>query len=224
MEYSADSLKKRYEAEYKEQRKKNLIELREEVAQLTLSDFSKQIGIQKSNLSNLEHGDRDLSLFHIQAYKTYFKEKHDLNISADYLLGYSQNKYSNEDYQMISRVTGLNDSAIDCLKYLQSEQTRVYGTSILNTLMKEKKNFSALLGNIGIMLDKYDWDRVIAILDEDTPDYAEYRTLSANAYPAFARKDSNGKYDTSLVLDTWALKDIAYLTIKNILDKYQTGK
>lgn len=99
MPYNADSLKKTYEAHYKKQRIANLIELREEIANLSLTDFSKQIGIQKSNLSSLEKGDRDLSLFNIQAYKTFFREKYNLDISADYLLGYSKNKYANENYQ-----------------------------------------------------------------------------------------------------------------------------
>lgn len=137
MPYNADSLKKTYEAHYKKQRIANLIELREEIANLSLTDFSKQIGIQKSNLSSLEKGDRDLSLFNIQAYKTFFREKYNLDISADYLLGYSKNKYANENYQMISRVTGLSDKSIDCLKYLQTVPRMTQGILVLNTLMKE---------------------------------------------------------------------------------------
>lgn len=61
MPYNADSLKKTYEAHYKKQRIANLIELREEIANLSLTDFSKQIGIQKSNLSSLE---KEIEIYH----------------------------------------------------------------------------------------------------------------------------------------------------------------
>ena len=91
MAYNADTLKKQYQNNYQIQRIANLIELREKIAKLSLTEFSKQIGIQKSNLSSIENGDRDLSLFNIQAYKTFFHEKYTLEISTDYLLGYSNN-------------------------------------------------------------------------------------------------------------------------------------
>ena len=126
MPYNADSLKKTYEAHYKKQRIANLIELREEIANLSLTDFSKQIGIQKSNLSFLEKGDRDLSLFNIQAYKTFFREKYNLDISADYLLGYSKNKYANENYQIFAN-SSKNDTRNTCIKYVNERKRKMLG-------------------------------------------------------------------------------------------------
>lgn len=114
MPYSADALKKQYKKACLEQRKKNLIRLREEIAGLSQTEFSKQTGIQKPNLSCLESGDRDMSLFNIQVYKTYFLEKHKLNVSTDYLLGYT-NVISNTGMD-ISNELGLSGKSLEVLK------------------------------------------------------------------------------------------------------------
>lgn len=89
MGYSSDNMKKIYRKQCDKQRGENLRRLREDIARLTMRDFSLIIGITISDLSNLENGDKTLSLFHIQAYKYYFKENHNLDISADYLMGYT---------------------------------------------------------------------------------------------------------------------------------------
>lgn len=151
MIYSADTLKKAYQNKYSEQRKKNLIVLREDIAKMSLTEFSKQTGIQKSNLSAIENGDRELSLFNIQVYKTFFSDRYDLDISTDYLLGYSRNKYADENYQMISEVTGLTDSSIDCLKTIKFDSDKL---KLLNLLMSNYDLFSELLQNLGIMLSQ----------------------------------------------------------------------
>lgn len=221
MPYNADSLKKTYEAYYKKQRIANLIELREEIANLSLTDFSKQIGIQKSNLSSLEKGDRDLSLFNIQAYKTFFREKYNLDISADYLLGYSKNKYANENYQMISRVTGLSDKSIDCLKYLQTVPRMTQGILVLNTLMKEKEKCSAILGNIGILLDLWEWVPVTATMSEDEKENTFCHNLPPNTFLGFAQKDNNNNFNGCLTLDNSILKDTSLLKIKSIIETYK---
>lgn len=148
MSYNADTLKKAYQNKYSEQRKKNLIGLRENIAHMTLTEFSKQTGIQKSNLSALENGDRDLSLFNIQVYKTFFAQKYNLDISTDYLLGYSNNKYADENYQMITRITGLTDESIDCLKTLKFDDDKL---KLLNLLIGNYELFSELLQNLDVM-------------------------------------------------------------------------
>lgn len=56
MSYTADTLKRSYQKNHSEQRKKNLLKLRESIAKMSLTEFSKEIGIQKSNLSFLEMG------------------------------------------------------------------------------------------------------------------------------------------------------------------------
>lgn len=123
MDYSAYTLKKQYEKACKEQRIKNLKRLREEIAKLSQTEFCKQTGFQKSNLSKLENGDRDLSLFNIQVYKTYFLEKYDLNISTDYLLGYT-NVISNESMD-ISNDLGISGDSISKLKKYTSIQGKI---------------------------------------------------------------------------------------------------
>lgn len=149
MSYNADSLKKKYHSSCSEQRKENLIQLRENIAHMTLTEFSRQTGIQKSNLSALENGDRDLSLFNIQVYKAFFSEKYNLDISTDYLLGYSKNKYADENYQMITRTTGLTDESIDCLKTLKFDDDKL---KLLNLLIGNYELFSELLQNLDVMV------------------------------------------------------------------------
>lgn len=87
--YLQSEMCKQYRKVFAEQRKKNLIHLREDIAKMSLTSFAADIGIAKGNISSIESGDRDLSVGNIQSYKTYFKENHDLDISADYLMGYT---------------------------------------------------------------------------------------------------------------------------------------
>lgn len=224
MSYSADTLKRHYQNNYKKQRISNLVELREKTAKLSLTEFSKQIGIQKSNLSSLENGDRDLSLFNIQAYKTFFHEKYNLDISTDYLLGYSNNKYANENYQMISKITGLTDNSIDCLKSLQQYGKMTHGIKVLNNLMKNEQLFKYLLAQIGIVLDLFDWEFMTVEYKDNNPELVDYYPLPDERYVALAQKahDSDG-YNGCLVLDSAILKDVAYVRIQEILNEYNKG-
>lgn len=165
MSYNANTLKKAYQNKYSEQRKKNLIGLRENIAHMTLTEFSKQTGIQKSNLSALENGDRDLSLFNIQVYKTFFSQRYNLDISTDYLLGYSNNKYADENYQMITRTTGLTDESINTLKEIHNGNMADILSDTLNYLIsKDSMLFSRFIDAIGMYFDEeYDtpmrWDK-----------------------------------------------------------------
>lgn len=220
MAYNADTLKKQYQNNYQIQRIANLIELREKIAKLSLTEFSKQIGIQKSNLSSIENGDRDLSLFNIQAYKTFFHEKYNLDISTDYLLGYSNNKYANENYQMISKITGLNDNSIDCLKELQQYGKMTHGTLVLNCLMKNEQLFKKLLANVGIVLDLFDWEFVTVEYKDDNTELVDYYPLPDERYVALAQKAQNGNNNGCLILDHTILKDTAYVRIQEILSEY----
>lgn len=138
MDYSASTLKKQYQEKCKKQCKENLLRLRKEIAGLSSTEFCKQIGIQKTNLSSLEHGDRDLSLFNIQAYKTYFSEKHNLNVSVDYLLGYTD-IIENEKLN-VGNELGLTGKSVEVLKKWKNYKNNPeklfvsYGTSDLDTL------------------------------------------------------------------------------------------
>lgn len=138
MTYSADILKKQYQKKCKEQRIKNLLRLREEIAGLSQTEFCKQTGFQKSNLSSIEKGDRDLSLFVIQTYKTYFLENYNLDISTDFLLGYTS-VMENEKLN-VSDELGLTGKSIEVLKSWKQyknnpmELVASYGVSDLDTL------------------------------------------------------------------------------------------
>lgn len=145
MPYNADALKKQYQKACLEQRKKNLIRLREEIAELSQTEFSKQTGIQKPNLSCLESGDRDMSLFNIQVYKTYFFENYNLNVSTDYLLGYTS-VISNTEMNT-SNELGLSGKSIEVLKSW-------------NELKKNPKRFAVAYGvtdidTLNLLLEDY---------------------------------------------------------------------
>mgnify|MGYP000294146427 CR=1 FL=1 len=225
MSYSADALKKAYQSNYSKQRKKNLIDLREGIAKMSLTEFSKQTGIQKSNLSALENGDRELSLFNIQVYKTFFSDRYDLDISTDYLLGYSRNKYADENYQMISKVTGLSDSSIDCLKLIKSDDNGLGTLSTLNLLMSDYNRFSALLCNIDIMLEPTAFQTQGIVQSETILDdgnvYGEFTELTDNQYLAFVKKDKHGNEIGTLAIDSTVLVSHAYRKINELLLEYK---
>lgn len=138
MGYSSDQMKKEYKEMYETQRRKNLTRLREEIAKLTPTVFKEEIGFTKNDLSMLESGDKNLSLFHIQAYKKYFKENHNLDISADFLMGYTS-VIENRSMD-ISKDLGLSGKAIEILKiwsdYKQNPMNGAisYGVADIDTL------------------------------------------------------------------------------------------
>lgn len=225
MSYSADALKKAYQNKYSEQRKKNLIDLREGIAKMSLTEFSKQTGIQKSNLSALENGDRELSLFNIQVYKTFFSDRYKLDISTDYLLGYSRNKYADESYQMISKVTGLTDSSIDYLKLIKSDADGLGTLSTLNLLMSNYDLFSALLNNIDIVLNPTAFKTQVIVQDEnflnDEEIYDNYIKLENNEHFAFVKEDISGNESGVLVIDSTILTSHAYRMIEYLISEYK---
>lgn len=87
--YRQIKMRDNYRKQYSSQRNKNLVHLRFDIAKMNLSEFANRIGIVKSNLSEIEDGKRDLSIGNIHSYRTYFKDKHNLIVSTDYLLGYT---------------------------------------------------------------------------------------------------------------------------------------
>ena len=78
----------------------------------------------------------------------YVSRKYDFDISTDYLLGYSNNKYADENYQMITRITGLTDESIDCLKTLKFDDDKL---KLLNLLIGNYELFSELLQNLDVV-------------------------------------------------------------------------
>lgn len=133
MNYSANSLKNQYEKDCLKCRTENLVRLREKIAGMTQTQFSEKIGIQKTNLNSLEKGSRDMSLFNIQAYKTFFRENFGIDISVDYLLGYTsvmENRSMN-----ISNELGLTGESIEMLKLMNNKENTLYPENKKNLLM-----------------------------------------------------------------------------------------
>ena len=133
MDYSANSLKNQYEKDCLKCRTENLVRLREKVAGMTQTQFSEKIGIQKTNLNSLEKGSRDMSLFNIQAYKTFFRKNYGIDVSVDYLLGYTsvmENRSMN-----ISNELGLTGESIEMLKLMNDKKNNLYKENKKNLLM-----------------------------------------------------------------------------------------
>lgn len=133
--YSQSVMKMNYQKECHEQRSENLVYLREQIAKMNLTDFSKEIGIVKTNLSDIEKGNRDLSISNLHSYKTYFGEKHNLNVSTDYLLGYTdmiENKSMNmaQDLALsrsaINSIIGMSEAERDVFNRLVSDNDVFY--------------------------------------------------------------------------------------------------
>lgn len=155
--YSADQLKKEYEKKYREQRIKNLVKLRENVAGLSQTEFSKRIGIQKSNLSVIENGERDLSLFNIQAYIKYFAENHNINLSADYLLGYATS-FENNTENLCNEI-GLSEGSIWILKNIKNKNLSPELDKIpyvLDYLLQSEFSYGSLT-SYSVLRDTYDY-------------------------------------------------------------------
>lgn len=72
MAYTSYSLKKEYKKETNAQRTKNLKRLRENIAKLSLSDFAKETGITKNDLSMLENGEKHFHFFIYKPIKSSF--------------------------------------------------------------------------------------------------------------------------------------------------------
>lgn len=178
MAYSSDAMKKSYKTECDTQRTKNLIKLREEIAGLTQAEFIREVGFTKSDISNLESGEKLLSLYHIQAYRLYFKEKHNINVSVDFLMGYTdiiENRSLN-----IAADLGLSNDAIESLKKIKEcadeDKTIKDDLDMLNFLMSDFVQFDVFISHIRQFIDNsynipmhYD-SKVDAFVESELPD------------------------------------------------------
>lgn len=68
----------------------------------------------RQEISKVENENKIPQLYLIEGYCKYFK------VTSDYLLGISENKYADENYQMITRTTGLSDNSISNLKKMHN--------------------------------------------------------------------------------------------------------
>lgn len=132
MKYSSEQSKNDYK-KYIPQRKANLIRLREKIANMNQAAFAKDIDITAKDISNIENGEKNLSLFHIQAYRKYFMENYNLDVSVDYLLGYT-NVMENRSMN-ISNELGLTGESIEMLKLMNDKKNKSYSENKKNLLM-----------------------------------------------------------------------------------------
>lgn len=171
-----------------------------------------------SAIRKIETNKREVSIHELKGYCEVF------NTTSDYLLGIRDTKPVDENIAMIGKVTGLNDTSIECLKCLSSNDTEIHALSILNTLMRNKEIFTALLGNIGIMFGIYEWDSVIAFNSSENNNIVQYYQFPDGAYPAFARKNNQGEYDGILAIDSQSMESIAFLAIRDLIQKYKDSQ
>lgn len=166
--YSQLKMKDEYRKKYSLQRKKNLIHLRFDIANLKLSEFASRIGIVKSNLSEIEDGKRDLSIGNIQSYKTYFKDNHNLIVSADYLLGYTdviENQKMN-----IALDFGLSNNSIEVLRNMSDTELDMFNKlsaedGMINLLLNELWIYAHNSSFVDIKITNHITDSVESIND-----------------------------------------------------------
>lgn len=166
-----------------------------------------------SKLENSKKTPPSTSLNVLKAYSNHF------HVTCDYLLGLSNNKYADENYQMISRTTGLNDIAINTLKDIKDNTELLYVIDALNFLLSEQELFISLLSNMDITMNLQHWIPAIA-----TPhDKHSWGTteLNTNAYNAFVKKNNNGDDLGVLIIDESVLKSHAIIEIIEILNRYK---
>lgn len=141
MTYLSETLKKEYKDKTKTQRQKNLKYIREKIAKLSLPKFAKETGITKNDLSMLENGDKTLSLFHILAYKKYLCDNHNINLSIDFIMGFTDIIESqNINFQ---KQVGLSSDSLEMLM-LWNEQ-RKEDNKLLPALGKDIEVINTLL-------------------------------------------------------------------------------
>ena len=145
-----------------------MINLRSDVAKMNLSEFANEIGIVKSNLSEIEDGKRDLSIGNIHSYRTFFKGKYNLTVSVDYLLGYTDviiNQIADiaSDFGLssdsIEVLRNMSDTDLDMFNKLASE------TGMINLLLSELWIYAHNSSFVNIKITNHITDSVENITD-----------------------------------------------------------
>lgn len=101
--------------------------------------------LKQSTISKLETCKKEPASTSVDVLKAY---THHFHVTSDYLLGLAENKYADENYQMITRITGLTDESIDCLKTLKFDDDKL---KLLNLLIGNYELFSELLQNLDVV-------------------------------------------------------------------------
>lgn len=213
MNYSADTLKKEYKKNTDVLRAGNLRNLRENIAKLSLSDFSRQTGMTKNDISHLENGEKTLSLTHMLTYKKYFSENHRINLSMDYLMGFTDIiENNNINYQ---KEIGLSDRSLKTLIEINKLETP---NNALNKILADKKKAMALLYNIELVISNEQWYPGIVSCFTDKEGKTSKIANSIEPTEDLAFYNLNGGV---LAIDERILRSHAMLTIQDILSKYR---
>lgn len=217
MPYTSDALKKEYKKKTDAQRIKNLKKIREDIAKLSLSDFAKLTGITKNDLCMLEKGDKLLSLFHIQAYKKFFLENHAINLSVDFIMGFTDiMENTNLNYQ---NEIGLSSDAIETLKTLKKTSGNLL--NIVNVLLADQNKAIPLLFNTRIIISNDLWHPCLAVYSSDDTDCVSCEPINANTYLGFCNKDTTRNNYDVLTINESILKSNSLLKIQEILYSYK---
>lgn len=148
---TATELKKNYLKQYQEQRANNFKYLRVTVAkENNLTRFSELVGIPATRISELEHGHREPSQYHILTYRDYFFRQYNIIVSTDYLYGFTdiiENKNA-----IFADDIGLSEESINTLKKVK-ENWDIKENNTLNYVMKDSDAFIDFLKWLSIYID-----------------------------------------------------------------------
>lgn len=99
---------------------------------MSVDDLAIKANISRNIIYKLETTQRRYTVDNIKAYRDFFK------VSADYILGLSDQKPVNEDVKMISKYTGLTEDSIEQLHNMKKVYGSQYGRwiSTLNAILE----------------------------------------------------------------------------------------
>lgn len=121
----------------------------EELAQVFESEGNP---LRQSTISKLETCKKEPASTSVDVLKAY---THHFHVTSDYLLGLAENKYADENYQMITRITGLTDESINTLKKIHNgNMADVFDDTLNYLISKDFMLFSRFIDAIGIYFDE----------------------------------------------------------------------
>lgn len=133
--------------DYMDNVSKRIVSLREEKGE-TQQELANAIGITRQSLSRYEIAARTVSVEVLGALAQHF------NVSADYLLGLSDVRSTEQDIQTACEVTGLSEKAVKMLKDSAGYKDAFYKNNILPILnaMLETKDFYRIADRINAVI------------------------------------------------------------------------
>lgn len=133
---------------------KRFKELREK-ANLNQKDCAEKLGISRGSISFYENGDRLPDIETIYAMADFF------NVSADYLIGKTDNSTTNVDLQGVCQYTGLSDSAATKLHLIED-----LNDHLLSAYAYPRKNSSGE-NLFRVILTGEDLDKLNFLIEDD---------------------------------------------------------